>query len=275
MADVMRRVGIGAVHHNDSNGKSLDEVNEDQLNYIPIKEINLDDNGLKDASFATILSSLRTQPHLRRISYVNNEIGSKSVEELEKLISSAHEGQVNDVRITRVKASKHDLNMLLRALSQCSNKLVRLRLSHLEIDEFVLMESLKSMVCSMPHIQELNLSHINIHGRQLSDIMEVISENCQQMQYLNLSYNALPQHHDWLQKFLGHLVNMITTASKLIDIDLSGMNFRRNVKAIQWPLAKSKTLQAIHLSDNNIPKAVEINMLMVFGVKSTEDLSDN
>lgn len=117
MADVMRRVGIGAVQHHDSNGKSLDEVKEDELNYIPIKEINLDDNGLKDASFATILSSLRTQPHLRRISYVNNEIGSKSVEELEKLISSAHEGQVNDVRITRVKTSKHDLNMLLRALS--------------------------------------------------------------------------------------------------------------------------------------------------------------
>ena len=117
MADVMRRVGIGAVHHHEPNGKSSDEVKEDQVNYIPIKEINLDDNGLKDASFAAILSSLRTQPHLRRISYVNNEIGSKSVEELEKLISSAHEGQVNDVRITRVKTSKHDLNMLLRALS--------------------------------------------------------------------------------------------------------------------------------------------------------------
>ena len=145
----MRRVAIVSSHQ-DSN--KTEEVKEDQVNYIPIKEINLDDNGLKDASFAAILSSLRTQPHLRRISYVNNEIGIKSIEELEKLISSAHEGQVNDVRITRVKTSKHDLNMLLRALSQCSNKLVRLRLSHLEIDEFVLMESLKTMVCSMPHI---------------------------------------------------------------------------------------------------------------------------
>ena len=28
---------------------------------------------------------------------------------------------------------------------------------------------------------------------------------------------------------------------------------------------------SIHLSDNNIPKAAEINMLMVFGVKSTDD----
>lgn len=63
---------------------------------------------------------------------------------------------------------------------------------------------------------------------------------------------------------------MIKSSSKLIDINLSGMNFKENVKEIQWPLAKSKTIQAIHLSDNNIPKAVEINMLMVFGVKSAE-----
>jgi len=65
-----------------------------------------------------------------------------------------------------------------------------------------------------------------------------------------------------------NLVTMISNSPKLIDLDLSGMNFRSNVKMIQWPLAKSKTLQAIHLSDNNVPKAVEINMLMVFGIKS-------
>ena len=57
MADVMRRVAIVSSHQ-DSN--KTEEVKEDQVNYIPIKEINLDDNGLKDASFAAILSSLRT-----------------------------------------------------------------------------------------------------------------------------------------------------------------------------------------------------------------------
>ena len=63
---------------------------------------------------------------------------------------------------------------------------------------------------------------------------------------------------------------MINTSSKLIDLNLTGMNFRDHVKAIQWPLSKSKTLQSIHLSDNNIPKAVETNLLMVFGIKSHE-----
>ena len=67
-----------------------------------------------------------------------------------------------------------------------------------------------------------------------------------------------------------HLVTMIKESAKLIDINLSGMNFKDSVKEIQWPLSKSKTIQSIHLSDNNIPKAAETNMLMVFGVKSNE-----
>ena len=30
-------------------------------------------------------------------------------------------------------------------------------------------------------------------------------------------------------------------------------------------------MQSIHLSDNNIPKAIEINLLMVFGIKNMDD----
>ena len=109
-----------------------------------------------------------------------------------------------------------------------------------------------------------------MHGRHLADLMEVINENCAQIQYLNLSHNALPLHQEWCDTFIIHLLNMINVSSKLILLNLSGMNFREHVKAIQWPLSKSKTLQSIHLSDNNIPKAVETNLLMVFGIKSND-----
>ena len=110
------------------------------------------------------MAALGTQPTLKRISYVNNEIGSKSIAQLSEILASKAV-ELGDLRITRVKSSKHDLNLLLQALSQCTHRLVRLRLSHLALDEFVLMESLKSMVQAMPHIQELSLSNINIHGR--------------------------------------------------------------------------------------------------------------
>ena len=55
---------------------------------------------------------------------------------------------------------------------------MRLRLSEVALDEIVLMESLKKMVHSMPHIQELSLSNINIHGRHLAELMAMIGENC-------------------------------------------------------------------------------------------------
>ena len=85
--------------------------------YIPIREINLDDNGLKDSAFAHILNALATQPALKRLSYVNNEIGAKSIVELEKLLSSDAEGDLSDLRLTRIRSTKHELNLLLQALA--------------------------------------------------------------------------------------------------------------------------------------------------------------
>ena len=85
--------------------------------YIPIREINLDDNGLKDSAFSHILSALSTQPTLKRLSYVNNEIGAKSIIEIEKLLSSDAEGDLSDLRLTRVRSTKHELNLLLQALA--------------------------------------------------------------------------------------------------------------------------------------------------------------
>ena len=75
-----------------------------------MKEIILDDNGLKDSSFANILAALATQPSLKRLTYVNNELGARSIEQLEKILSNEQEGDLSDVRITNVKISKHDLN---------------------------------------------------------------------------------------------------------------------------------------------------------------------
>jgi hypothetical protein len=52
-----------------------------------LKELIFDDNGLKDAAFASILSALQTQKGLKKISYSCNEIGSKSIKELANMMS--------------------------------------------------------------------------------------------------------------------------------------------------------------------------------------------
>lgn len=79
MAEVFKRVIIHKVDPKNPTPHHKIAIAEDKVGYIPIREINLDDNGLKDASFAAILGALATQPAVKRISYVNNEIGSKSI----------------------------------------------------------------------------------------------------------------------------------------------------------------------------------------------------
>ena len=104
--------------------------------------------------------------------------------------------------------------------------------------------------------------------------MEHVEEHCKNIKYLNLSYNSIPSQAEDRSRFLEHLVTAINTFPKLILLNIAGMNFREHVKVIQWPMARSKTLQSIHLSDNNIPKAVETNMLMVFGIKDQDSGED-
>ena len=116
MAEVLRRA---VQEHTEEIQKKLGlnlkthVVEEEKVPYISVREINLDDNGLKDAAFAHILSALATQPGLKRLNYVNNEIGGKSIVELKKLLNSDAEGDLSDLRITHIKSTKHDLNELL------------------------------------------------------------------------------------------------------------------------------------------------------------------
>lgn len=92
MSEVLRSVlrskgGTPMGHASNTAHLSQKPVDMERVPYFPVEEINLDDNGLKDQAFSMILSALATQPCLKRISYVNNEIGVKSIEELEKMLS--------------------------------------------------------------------------------------------------------------------------------------------------------------------------------------------
>ena len=78
-----------------------------------MREVNFDDNGMKDSAFAHILAALATQTGLKRLSYVNNEIGDKSIEVLESMLTSEGESDLSDLRLTRIKSTKNQLNQLI------------------------------------------------------------------------------------------------------------------------------------------------------------------
>jgi len=52
-----------------------------------LQEINLDDNGLKDDSFALILDAISDRNDLLVLNYNNNGLGLKSVAALSKIFS--------------------------------------------------------------------------------------------------------------------------------------------------------------------------------------------
>ncbi len=122
LAEVLARVHSDNAELNDMKFTAKADEDIDQVPYISIKEVNFDDNGLKDSAFASILKALATQPSLKRLSYVNNEIGSQSVEEIKNILSLEHPSGLEDLRITNVKITKHDLNGLINAISQLPDK---------------------------------------------------------------------------------------------------------------------------------------------------------
>ena len=66
----------------------------------------------------------------------------------------------------------------------------------------------------------------------------------------------------------------MTESDKLVLLDISGMNLRHHVREIMWPLARSRTLQSIHLSDNNINAVTMTHIFLVFGIKDPGDKID-
>lgn len=62
--------------------------------------------------------------------------------------------------------------------------------------------------------------------------------------------------------------------TKLVDLDLSNMNLQSRVEKLTWPIANSKTIQSMHLSNNEIPKNVLTDLLMVFGIRKDESQNE-
>lgn len=241
--------------------------------FIEIEEMNLDDNGIKDVGFSLILRALATQKNVHSISYVNNELGLKSIGALQHICSSSSKIELKELRLTNLKVTKNDLNELIKALGGPGCVLNRIRLSYVEISDFVTMKNLNTMVLQMPQLVELNVKHSNLSGVLFCNLIEILL-NCANLANLNISYNTVPSEKEKRDDFLENLVKLIEESSKITDIDLSHLNLKFDVVKLMWPLARSRTLQSIHLSDNQISQHLYQNLLMAFKVKQDAETGD-
>jgi hypothetical protein len=78
-------------------------------NKIFFDEINLDYNGLKDEEFYLFLKALQKNTALRKITYVNNEIGRKSIDQINIMLSGENRHQIQELRLASVKANPLDI----------------------------------------------------------------------------------------------------------------------------------------------------------------------
>lgn len=161
------------------------------------------------------------------------------------------------------------MKYLLEGISRAKS-LKCLRLSHLQINDSVLVGELTKSLRMLPELCELNLSYQGFLPQQLNDIMFTIAEHYPRLQMLNLSGNPLPtKDNKYSQSFMDNLIRFIENEenTKLVDLDLSTMNLQSSVERLTWPVAKSKTIQSLHLSNNEIPNNVLTDLLMVFGIR--------
>lgn len=109
--------------------------------------------------------------------------------------------------------------------------------------------------------------------------MAAVEESCVQLQYLNLSNNSLSADlkNEHSITFCKKLMMLIDVSDKLVHLNLSSMCLQSRVTIMMWSIMRSKSLQGVHLSNNEIPKSVLRTILFAFGIPDANegDLFDN
>jgi hypothetical protein len=112
---------------------------------LTITEVNFDDNGLKDHSFALILTALQDHPHLKKINYSNNELGEKSLPLLAKIITRpTTTSTITELRFCGIKSSPMVMRDLFKAIREAP-AIETLRLSNMNSINGVIFEELEGI----------------------------------------------------------------------------------------------------------------------------------
>lgn len=98
--------------------------------------------------------------------------------------------------------------------------------------------------------------------------MRAIKEACYNLNDLNLSQNSLSgdikNEHSLM--FCESLCQFVESNRNLKHLNLERMCLQQRVKTIMWSIYRSASLQAVHLSDNDISSKILKSLLFVFGI---------
>ena len=72
---------------------------------------------------------------------------------------------MSDLRLTAIKCTKKTLFNLLDGIGQAHHRLTKLRISSIDINDFVLMNKLNDTIYNLPQLTELNLASLKMNGK--------------------------------------------------------------------------------------------------------------
>ena len=64
---------------------------------------------------------------------------------------------------------------------------------------------------------------------------------------------------------------MIDDSTNLMHLNLQAMNLQSRISHVMWSIYRSRSLQGVHLSDNEIPDTHLRTLLFVFGIPQANE----
>lgn len=233
----------------------------------------LDNCGVDDDEFSTILGGIRRLKDFKRITYARNNLGDESLAIIQSVLKRTIPNHLEELRLASVRMSDRITTRLLAALADgCYLKKFGLRNGVLNKKQFSI---LQEYALNSNYLEELDISWAQVPPEAVSDFIVELSDNMS-LRVLNFSHVAIFDDSEWSDELLGHLCRFLRRNRKLAHVDLTKTGLRsKHLLAIAGMLRQCQALVALHLSDNESTPAVVDEMVeLTKGIRRHEDNFD-
>ena len=202
---------------------------------------------------ALLLRGINDQRALRSLTYVDNELGRQTAEEISKMLFWPNPTHLETLRIGKVRTNNYSMAIVLAAL-KTNRKLVCLDLEQVQLSHAKLFQYLCMFLKSNKGIKNLRLSWTSLFPKQTVEVLNLIKRR-KTIQYLDLSNNCLAKDkrsYHIIKDFVNTMRRFILR-TQIFHLNLVGMSLGKTVGKLVHSIKASSTLNCIHLDQNNVP----------------------
>ena len=188
---------------------------------------------------------------MKRFYYKKNELGPKTAYYIGKLLLLPSPSHLEHLCLHEVVCKGNANEIFFNSLRD-NRGLQTLRLSSLDLSKKNISDNLMRFLrLNNMRISSLQIRSSGLNVNQLSQVCHYLLRNRTSLQWLDLSdHSVRPQY---MSRFVHKLTQVIRYCS-LTHLDLSSLGLKKYAMKIAETVRESKTLMAVHLSDNELTK---------------------